>query len=121
MKKVLVIEDNKVQASILSLSIKSHGYDVVHVDSGEAALRVLEKDHDFALITLDINLVGMSGLQFLAYLRKEKAYNDIPIVIITALRHEKYLKEARVYGVNDYYVKPISFSDLNSIFKVYLP
>ncbi len=121
MKKVLVIEDNKVQASILSLSIKSHGYDVVHVDSGEAALHVLEKDHDFALITLDINLVGMSGLQFLAYLRKEKAYDDIPVVIITALRHEKYLKEARAYGVSDYYVKPISFSDIKSMLKVYLP
>ena len=121
MKKVLVIEDNAVQASILSLSIKSHGYDAIHVDSAEAALSILEKEHEFALITLDINLVGMSGLQFLTYLRKERAYDEIPVVIITALRHEKYLKEARAQGVSDYYVKPISFSDIQSMLKVYLP
>jgi len=120
MKKVLIIEDNEVQASLFALSVKREGHTAISVVSGEEALEVLHKEHDFAFIMLDINLEGMSGLQFLAQLREEKKFKEIPVVIITALRQETYMKEARSLGVEAYYTKPVSFDDLLKLLKKYL-
>jgi len=120
MKRVLVIEDHEVQASLLRFSINALGHEVISVESAEEALEILHEGTSIDLITLDINLTGMSGLQFLSVLKNETPYKEIPVVIITALRQESHLQEAKALGVAQYLVKPIIFSEFTALVKACL-
>ena len=119
MKTVLVIEDQEVQASLITFSLKSAGYDVITVESGEDALKVLE-EHDIALITLDINLNGMNGLQFLALIKASEKSREIPVIVISGLKQESNINKARELGANAYLRKPIVFTKFLEIVKGYL-
>jgi len=120
MKHVLVVEDHEVQASLLRFSINAQGHEVMTVESAEDALKVLQEETHIDLITLDINLTGMSGTQFLARLRAEPRYKEIPVIIITALRQEHYLNETKALGVKDHLVKPIVFAEFTELLTKYL-
>ena len=119
MKKILVIEDQEVQASLLTFSLKSEGYDVITVESGEEALIVLDH-HGIELITLDLNLNGMNGLQFLSLIKASKMHQDIPVIIISALRQDKRIQKAKELGANEYLLKPVVYTRLITIVKTYL-
>ena len=119
MKKVLVIEDQEVQATLITFSLKSAGYDVITVESGEDALIVLE-DQDIALITLDINLNGMNGLQFLSLIKASEKNKNIPVIIISGLKQESNINKAKELGANAYLRKPIVFAKFITIVKGYL-
>jgi CheY-like chemotaxis protein len=120
MKHILVVEDHEVQASLLRFSLNAQGYEVTTVESAEDALKILQEETHIDLITLDINLTGMSGTQFLAQLRKDPRYKEIPVIIITALRQEHYVNETRALGVKDYLVKPIVFAEFTALLEEYL-
>jgi len=120
MKRVLVIEDHEVQASLLRFSITSQGYEVITVESAEDAFKVLEEGTTIDLITLDINLTGMSGIQFLSLLRAREEYKEIPVIVITALRQEHHHNETKALGVTDHLIKPIVFADFTALIKEYL-
>ena len=119
MNKILVIEDQKVQASLITFSLESQGYEAITVESGEEALVVLE-DHDIALITLDINLNGMNGLQFLSLIKASEEHKNIPIIIISGLKQKSNINKAKELGANAYVLKPIVFTKFISIVKACL-
>ena len=119
MKKILVVEDQEVQASLITFSLKSEGYDVITVESGEEALIVLD-DYNISLITLDINLNGMNGLQFLSLIKASYKSKDIPVIVISGLKQEHNINKAKELGANAYLLKPIVFTKFIEIVKGYL-
>lgn len=106
--RVLLVEDDdmlgKATASGLAMA---HAVD--WVKSAEDAALAL-KTNPYALIVLDINLPGQSGLDLLAALRREG--NDIPCLFLTA-RDAVYNKiEGLNAGGDDYLVKPFDLDEL---------
>lgn len=59
-----------------------------------------------ALVLLDLNMPRLSGLEVLAWIRRQPALNGIPVVIFTSSNHEGDQAEARRLGVDAYVVKP---------------
>ena len=120
MKRILVVEDNEVQASILMFAITAQGYEPIAVESAEEAWTLLDQGESIDLITLDNNLLGMNGLQFLAKLRDNEKYVNMPIIMITALRQEQHYNEAKALGIKDYLIKPIVLSEFIALLDRYL-
>jgi CheY-like chemotaxis protein/nitrogen-specific signal transduction histidine kinase len=80
---VLVIEDDADSRRLLCNMLRKEGLDVVDVEDAEAALARLAWQAP-ALILLDLILPGMDGFQFLEALHKNPAWQNIPIVVVTA-------------------------------------
>jgi signal transduction histidine kinase/DNA-binding response OmpR family regulator/CHASE3 domain sensor protein len=78
----MVVEDDPIAAQLVRVHLAAEGFRVLHAKSAEEALELL-KTRRPRLITLDILLPGMDGLQMLERLREDPAINHIPVVIIS--------------------------------------
>ena len=106
----LVIEDDELAADLIRLLLEAEGFAVVHAGSAEAALK-LASQHTFSLITLDIQLPGIDGWEFLHRIRESNALAHVPVVIIAG---EADSSLALVGGVATVLQKPVSRAQLKS-------
>ncbi|MFL6234168.1 MAG: response regulator [Thermoanaerobaculia bacterium] len=105
--RILVCEDDRDVARLLSLMLEREGYqaDVAH-DAAEA--RRLLSERSYAALTLDLVLPDQDGVTLIRELRREKATSRLPIVVVSvrALEGAAELNGGAV-GVVDWLVKPI--------------
>lgn len=107
--KILIVEDEKDIAELMSLHLKREGNDVTCVDNGEEAFKLLSKQHHFSLLVLDWMLPGVSGLELCKKIRGERAKggaNHLPILMVTARTHASDIVLGLEMGADDYLPKP---------------
>ena len=107
MKSILVVEDEEGIRQLYSEELRDEGYEVVTASTGKEALEALEK-RTFDIITLDIRMPEMDGLEFLGRIRKINM--EIPIVICTA--YSSYKQDFSVWGADAYVVKTADITEL---------
>jgi two-component system, OmpR family, phosphate regulon response regulator PhoB len=111
MKTVLIIEDERDLAELLSFNLEREGYRAVVAQDGidglEAANRLLPD-----LILLDLMLPGMLGTEVCRTLKKNEKTARIPVVMLTAKGEEIDKVVGFEVGVEDYVVKPFSTREL---------
>ncbi len=103
--KVLVVEDDRPTRMLLQRIIHARGHEVTGCESAEAALEILEKEF-FPLITLDIQLPGMSGLELSRLLRSRPMGSYYYILVGTGNNRPEDLREILDAGADDYIGKP---------------
>jgi diguanylate cyclase (GGDEF)-like protein len=103
--KVLVVEDDRPTRKLLERIIGSRGHEVVGCESAEAALERLQSEF-FPLITLDIQLPGMSGLELARQLRAHGNGSHYYILVGTGNNRPEDLREILEAGADDYIAKP---------------
>jgi len=102
--KVLVIEDVKELADLVTLYLSKEGFEVRAVESGEDGFIVIE-DWKPELIILDINLPGMDGFEFLQRFRRD---NNTPVLIVSARDSDEDQISGLGIGADEYITKPFS-------------
>ncbi|MCO4780939.1 MAG: response regulator [Candidatus Cloacimonetes bacterium] len=104
--KILIVDDEEYIGEVLSMMFDHFGYSSHYVSSGQEALDYI--DHNIVhLIVCDINMPEMTGLELLKILKDDKAYQQIPVIMLTANQNESFLKESLEGGANDFLTKPI--------------
>ncbi len=103
--RILVIDDERNIARMLSVSLEADGHEVVAVESGSGALRQVQKA-PFDAAFLDLRLGQEDGLEVLAQLRRVDA--GLAIVVITAFASIPTAIEATRRGAADYLPKPFT-------------
>lgn len=103
--KVLLIEDDRPTRLLLERMIRARGHEVSGCDSAEAARDLLAKEF-FPLIVLDIQLPGMSGLDFSRLLRGHPSGKYYYVLAGTGNNRPEDLKEILEAGADDYIAKP---------------
>lgn len=103
-KTVLVVEDDIALQEALKLKLKKEGIRVLTANSGEAALAVLRQEMP-DLITLDILLPQMNGIEFLRQIRADKSLKDMPVVVVSVSGGTEKMREAFGLNIVDYLVK----------------
>src|SRR6266542_754966 len=106
---LLVVDDEKNMRLSLEAVMADEGYEVRAVDSAEQALRLLEQE-DFFMIITDARLNGMSGYEFLGQLKLK--WPGLPVLMITAFATPKLAVEAIKAGAIDYLAKPFAPEEL---------
>lgn len=102
-----MIEDNKTVATMASLFFQQENWDVTYAYDGLEALKIFKANpEEFDIITLDLNLPGMDGIQVGKELRKMSP--TVPIIVISARDQEQDQLAGFKIGVDDYVVKPFS-------------
>lgn len=118
-KKVLIVDDNKINLKVASRLLKDYNIKTVESDSGfECINRILQKE-EYDLIFLDDMMPRMSGVETLKKLKEISNFHT-PTIALTANAisgmKEKYLKE----GFDDYLSKPIDRKELNRVIRKFL-
>ena len=108
---VLIVDDEFGVRESLRMLLKSH-YEIFTAQDGEEALEVL-KERKIDLITLDLNMPKLSGIETLREIRKIDA--EVPVIIITGYGTQKDEEETRQYGVTDFIPKPFNTSKIISV------
>jgi DNA-binding response OmpR family regulator len=114
MKKILIVEDEKVLADTLKEEFENAGFEVYTASDGEEGLAVMRsKPERPDLVLLDLLMPRMNGFTFLEEVSKDIKNNlkAIPVIVLSNLGQDEDLKRALTLGAIDYYVKvqhPIS-------------
>ncbi|MFD2206017.1 ATP-binding protein [Kiloniella antarctica] len=113
--RILLAEDNPVNAMIAIAFLKKFGHEIVHVINGQEAVDTMGKDK-FDIVLMDVHMPIMSGIQATKLIREmDQKYADIPIIGLTAEafqdRHVLFKKE----GMNDILTKPFKEDQLKAL------
>src|SRR5438132_7264516 len=106
---LLVVDDEKNMRLSLETILSDEGYEFRAAESAEEALRLLNQDQFFMVIT-DARLSGMSGYEFLGQVRHR--WPSLPVLMITAYATPKLAVEAIKTGAIDYLAKPFAPEEL---------
>src|SRR5438094_10388900 len=107
--RLLIVDDDAGQRSLLDSFLKSQGFDTVPVASGENAFVVLRRGGISMMIT-DVRMPGMSGLETLRQARQE--HSVLPVLLVTAYADIREAVGAMRDGAVNYLSKPIDLDEL---------
>ena len=107
--RILVVDDDAGQRSLLETYLAGRGFKVVTASSGEEALAVLGSER-VAMMISDVRMPGISGLDTLRRAREERPV--LPVLLVTAYAAVRDAVHAMRDGAVDYLEKPIDLDDL---------
>ena len=104
--KILVVDDEAEVGQLLQTLLVSQGYNVRHALNFDEVRNAFEQE-PFDLVTLDILMPGVNGLQVLKWIKEN--YPDTGVVMATALGELDVVLEAMRSGASNYLLKPFNF------------
>jgi two-component system cell cycle response regulator DivK len=108
--KILIVEDNPDNMTLVVLLLQSAGHTVLSAIDAEAGL-TLARDELPNLILMDIQLPGMDGLEATALLKRDDATRAIPVIALTALAMKGDEERIRAAGCDGYIAKPMGIKE----------
>jgi len=113
MTRILIIDDNKDIAEMLSKYLNGKGFDCVVSNDGVNGLNQIKKEK-FDTVFLDLAMPNFGGLDVIAALEKDHVLKDQRIVVFTAssASNEELEKLLEKDGVESYLRKPVQLSEL---------
>lgn len=106
MAKILIVDDSQMTRNFHAYILRSVGFIVIDAVDGADALEKLYAEGQIDCIITDLNMPNMDGLTFIRRVRKEKLFQNTPIIIVTTLDDTVDRKEGIRAGANFYLVKP---------------
>ncbi len=106
-RAVLVVDDDDDMRFIVTTALESSGLAVAEASNGAEALDAVHRARP-ALVLLDLMMPVMSGSEFLAALRRERNYEDVPVILLTAWPEQA----AGVRGAQGIVKKPLDIDEL---------
>jgi DNA-binding response OmpR family regulator len=113
---ILVVDDHSGQRVILDMLLTLDGYEVVGLQDGREALEYLRTNTP-SLVVLDVNMPFMSGTEICSRMRRIHRLARVPVIILTAMRDEKTLTEARLARADAVISKPLEGKDFRALVK----
>ncbi|RME59192.1 MAG: sigma-54-dependent Fis family transcriptional regulator, partial [Candidatus Dadabacteria bacterium] len=110
-RQVLAADDDPDILYVLEELLVSSGYEVITAREGEEALSLALKEKP-DIVILDVMMPGMSGLEVVSCLRKEKEFLTIPIILLTSRDQPDDIREGLLVGADDYINKPFRGREL---------
>jgi len=117
-KTVLIVDDDDRNVFSLSRILEKQGMIIRQASNGVACLAELASDAQIDIVLMDIMMPEMDGYQTIQAIRKQKNFERLPIVAITARAMNNEREKCLTVGANDYLSKPLQLEQLLSIIRV---
>lgn len=114
MKKVLVVDDEKIIVKGLKYGLEQDGMEVDVAYDGEEALEKI-RNNDYSIILLDLMLPKLSGMEVCQQVR---GFSDVPIIMLTAKGDDMDKILGLESGADDYMTKPFNILEVKARIKV---
>lgn len=106
--QALVIDDSRAVRLLVGNILREQGFDVVVAGHGQEGLKRLEENPEIRLVLVDWNMPVMDGLEFIEAVRKERAWDDVQLVMVTTETESEQVQRAITAGANEYVMKPFT-------------
>ncbi len=106
---ILIVDDEMGPRESLRMILKPH-YETFTANNGKEALAILRQQGKIDVVTLDLKMPGLSGLDTLREIRR--FYPEVEVVVITAYGSPENVKEANRNGARSFVCKPFNAMDL---------
>lgn len=117
-KTVLVIDDDGSLQMVLEIALQQAGYNVELASNGEEAIARLETLQPDMVIS-DVMMPQMDGVEFFRTIQDRLQYDNIPIIIMTALGRKAWMRELEAEGAV-IIQKPFDVEELVSLVNMYV-
>ena len=120
-KTIMIVDDSASLRQVVSIALKSAGYETVEACDGKDALNKLD-GRKLHLIISDVNMPNMDGITFLKNVKQLPAYKFTPVIMLTTEAGEAKKEEGRAAGAKAWVVKPFQPAQmLTAVSKLILP
>ena len=116
--RVLIADDDPVMRHLITNMVKQQDCEVVVVNDGRAAYRILQSDSKFRAAILDMTMPFLEGLDLIRYMRSERRLMRIPIMMITAEQDIKLMASSFSAGATAFLPKPFTPEQLQSAIRM---
>ncbi len=123
-KRILLAEDNDLNAEIAMELLSEYGLEIDRAENGVVCVEMLEKAPDdyYCLILMDVQMPVLNGYEATKKIRhfSNKAKANIPIIAMTANAFAEDREKAHLVGMNDHVAKPIDMNAMISVLLKYI-
>lgn len=117
--KVLIVDDQASNRALMRHTLPPENIYIIEAENGAQALAAC-REHDFALILLDVRMPGMDGHEVAAALSADAATREIPIIFVTAAGDDLTRIKSYSFGAVDYMAKPLNEQALAAKLRVFV-
>lgn len=111
MKKILVVDDDKILRAVLQHTLEQEGYQVTIVSSGANAIKSFDDDTPDIVIS-DVSMPEMDGFEFCRQLRSRPSGQLVPFIFLSARGDIEDRIQGHSIGADDYLTKPFEIKEL---------
>jgi DNA-binding response OmpR family regulator len=108
---ILIVDDSMSVRKFVGSILEKKGFGTFTSDSGEEALKTMEKN-DIDLVITDLEMPNMDGFTLITHIKNSNKYKDMPIIILTGRSSEEKQKEGLQRGADAFIVKPFKEDEL---------
>jgi putative two-component system response regulator len=108
--RCLVVDDESSIRQVIARMVRHHGFTCLEAESGTAALQLLEREGEVALVITDVRMPGLDGLALLGEVRRR--YPDTAVIMLTGIPDLEVAVDCLRAGAADYLGKPVQIEEL---------
>lgn len=109
--RILLVEDNDDHAMLIQSAMAAEQCELVRIANAESAQRYFASEAEpVTLMLVDINLPGMSGLEFLQWVQQAELL--VPVVILSTSDNPTDIHQSFKHGASGYLIKPVGLQEL---------
>jgi DNA-binding response OmpR family regulator len=110
-RQIVLIEDDKVMAELIELTLKRYNLSVYTVNRPADALKVIQRIKP-EMVILEVFLPGWNGLDLLRSLKEGGFLESMRVIVLSSLGFREVVQQAVVLGATDFLVKPFDMDVL---------
>ena len=113
---ILVVDDSDENRDILTRRLQVSGYSTLEASDGHKAMDLL-KNNDVSIVLLDIMMPEVDGITLLSQIRDDSEFNDVPVIMVTAIDVINVAQDCLRKGACGYVTKPYDMDLINQKIK----
>ena len=119
-RKVLIVDDDMRNVFALTRVLESIQMKVFMAGNGKKALETLQSNPEIDLVLMDIMMPVMDGYEAMKLIRKNKKWEKLPVIALTAKAMKEDREKSIAAGANDYLTKPVDIQKLYNMMRIWL-
>ena len=117
MKTIWIVDDDEEMIRAVQLMLKLLDFETRNFLSARSAALTLLAGERPDVIILDIHMPGVSGIDFLEFIRRRKDFRNIPVVMLSTEVADVMVDHAITLGADAYVTKPVTLDELEEAIK----
>ena len=112
---ILIVDDARINRELLRLNLSKHGYQFLMATNGQEAIDLLASQPEVDLILLDLVMPKVDGFAFLRWRKDHPEVQSIPVIVNSSLDDFDSIARALTMDSYDYFTKPLSQDDMETV------
>ena len=116
--RILVADDDPAILRLITLILEKEGFNVIGARDGKEAYKALQDNTDITAAVFDVVMPHIAGPELVRFMRTEKRFNKIPVMMMTAEQDPKLSRDSFAAGAVVFLPKPFTTTQLQTMLRM---